>query len=59
MRLTAGLDSGPVCLAGIEPIQPSDTYGSLAARLRELGAELLVRALDERPAVRRAARARA
>jgi methionyl-tRNA formyltransferase len=50
MRLTAGLDSGPVCLAGAEPIRPDDTYGSLAARLQELGGELLVRALDERPA---------
>ena len=50
MRLTAGLDSGPVCLTGVEPIQPADTYGSLAARLRELGGELLIRALEERPA---------
>jgi methionyl-tRNA formyltransferase len=49
MRLTAGLDSGPVCLAGSVEIEPRDTYGTLAARLRELGGELLVRALDERP----------
>jgi methionyl-tRNA formyltransferase len=49
MRLTAGLDSGPVCLAGVEPIRPEDTYGSLAARLQELGGELLVRALDQSP----------
>ncbi|MGP0100860.1 MAG: methionyl-tRNA formyltransferase [Solirubrobacteraceae bacterium] len=49
MRLTAGLDSGPVCLAGTEPILASDSYGSLAARLQELGGELLVRALDEAP----------
>ncbi len=49
MRLTAGLDSGPVCLSGAEPIHPDDTYGSLAARLQELGGELLVRALDEAP----------
>ncbi len=49
MRLTAGLDSGPVCLSGVEPIRPDDTYGSLAARLQELGGELLVRALDEQP----------
>ena len=33
MRLTAGLDSGPVCLTGQEPIRPEDTYGSLAPRL--------------------------
>jgi methionyl-tRNA formyltransferase len=50
MRLTAGLDSGPVCLAASEPIRPEDTYGTLAARLRELGGELLVRALEEAPA---------
>jgi methionyl-tRNA formyltransferase len=50
MRLTAGLDSGPVCLAESVEIQPRDTYGTLAARLRELGGELLVRALDDRPA---------
>jgi len=49
MRVTAGLDSGPVCLAAPEPIRPDDTYGTLAARLEKLGADLLVRALDERP----------
>ncbi len=49
MRLTAGWDSGPVCLAEREPIRPDDDYGSLAARLREIGGEALVRALDERP----------
>jgi methionyl-tRNA formyltransferase len=49
MRLTAGLDSGPVCLAGVEPTRPDDTYGSLARRLEILAAELLVRALDEAP----------
>jgi methionyl-tRNA formyltransferase len=49
MRVTAGLDSGPVCLAVPEPIRPDDTYGTLAPRLEALGAELLVRALDERP----------
>jgi methionyl-tRNA formyltransferase len=49
MRLTAGLDSGPVCLAGVEPIRPDDTYGSLAERLERLGGELLVRAMDESP----------
>jgi methionyl-tRNA formyltransferase len=49
MRVTAGLDSGPVCLAQAEPIRPDDNYGTLAARLETLGADLLVRALDERP----------
>jgi methionyl-tRNA formyltransferase len=49
MRLTAGLDSGPVCLAASEPISPDDTYASLAGRLQQLGGELLVRALDDAP----------
>ena len=49
MRLTAGLDSGPVCLAGRTPIGPDDDFGTLAARLEALGGDLLVRALDERP----------
>jgi methionyl-tRNA formyltransferase len=49
IRLTAGLDSGPVCLAGVEPIRAEATYGSLAGRLQELGGELIVRALNERP----------
>jgi methionyl-tRNA formyltransferase len=46
MSLTAGLDSGPVCLTAAEPIAAQDTYGSLATRLRQIGGELLVRALD-------------
>ncbi len=34
MRLTAGLDSGPVCLRQAEPIQDDDTYGTLARAAR-------------------------
>ena len=49
MRPTAGLDSGPVFLAGVEPIAPGDTYGTLASRLRTLAADLLIRTLDTRP----------
>lgn len=49
MRLTAGLDDGPICLRGVERIDPMDTYGSLSERLMELGAKLLIRALEERP----------
>ena len=48
MRLTAGLDSGPVCLAGEQPIGERDTYGSLAARLASLGGDLLLAALDRK-----------
>ncbi len=50
MRVTAGLDSGPVCLVEREPIRADDTFGTLSARLAELGATLLLRALDEQPA---------
>jgi methionyl-tRNA formyltransferase len=49
MRLTAGLDSGPVCLTQPVPIAPEDDYGSLSASLEQVGGELLIRALDERP----------
>ena len=45
MRVTAGLDSGPVYMARAEPIAEQDTYGALAQRLRRLGADLLVQAL--------------
>jgi methionyl-tRNA formyltransferase len=46
MRLTAGLDSGPVCLTASEPIDERDSYGSLVPRLERLGGELLAGALD-------------
>jgi methionyl-tRNA formyltransferase len=46
MRLTAGLDSGPVCLAASEPIEPEDSYGSLTRRLQALAGVLLLRVLD-------------
>jgi methionyl-tRNA formyltransferase len=49
MRLTAGLDSGPVSLVQEEPIRPDDDYGTLASRLAGIGGQLLVRALDELP----------
>ncbi len=49
MRLTAGLDSGPVCLAAEEPIGRKETYGTLADRLAPLGARLLIEALNTSP----------
>ena len=46
MRLTAGLDEGPIALA--EPVAIGDQdYGTLAPRLAALGGELAARALDE------------
>ena len=46
MRLTAGLDSGPICAQAATPIGPDDSYGTLAPRLADLGAELLLASLD-------------
>jgi methionyl-tRNA formyltransferase len=52
MRVTEGLDSGPVCAQEREAIGREDTYGSLAPRLAELGSALLLGVLDERPQCR-------
>jgi methionyl-tRNA formyltransferase len=46
MRVTEGLDSGPVALQERASIGPGEDFGSLSARLAEYGGELLVRALD-------------
>jgi methionyl-tRNA formyltransferase len=46
MRLTAGLDSGPVCARASEPIAADDDYGALARRLCALGGKLIVQTLD-------------
>ena len=48
MRLTEGLDTGPVALCERVEIDAGDDYGSLAGRLAELGGELAVRALELR-----------
>jgi methionyl-tRNA formyltransferase len=46
MRVTAGLDSGPVALREGVGIGPEDDFESLSAKLAALGGELLVAALD-------------
>jgi methionyl-tRNA formyltransferase len=46
MRLTEGLDSGPVALRAEVPLGDDQDYGTLAPRLAELGGDLLVAALD-------------
>ena len=46
MRLTAGLDSGPVALREETPIGPEEDFAALSARLAQLGGDLLIRALD-------------
>jgi methionyl-tRNA formyltransferase len=46
MRLTEGLDSGPVALREAVEIGPEEDFGALSERLAALGGDLLVRALD-------------
>ncbi|HEX4308330.1 MAG TPA: methionyl-tRNA formyltransferase [Solirubrobacterales bacterium] len=46
MRLTAGLDSGPVALRSEVDLRDDEDYGTLAPRLADLGGDLLVVALD-------------
>ena len=46
MRVTEGLDSGPVATCESTPIEPGEDFGSLSGRLALLGGELIVRALD-------------
>jgi len=48
MRVTAGLDAGPVAARESTPIEPGDDYGSLAERLAGIGSRLLAGALDLR-----------
>jgi methionyl-tRNA formyltransferase len=52
MRLTAGLDSGPVALREEVRLGPDEDFEAVSARLARLGGELLVRALDLRAAER-------
>ena len=49
MQMDAGLDTGPMLLAEAIDIAPDDTTASLTARLADLGAALLVRALRAVP----------
>lgn len=46
MELVEELDAGPVIAQQREPIAPDDSYGTLAPRLVDLGARMLVEALD-------------
>jgi methionyl-tRNA formyltransferase len=46
MRVTAGLDSGPVAFAEEVAIGAEDDFESLSAKLAALGSELLIQALD-------------
>jgi len=46
MRMEAGLDTGPVLLRAATPIGAEETAGELHDRLSEMGARLIVDALD-------------
>jgi methionyl-tRNA formyltransferase len=46
MRVTEGLDSGPVALREEVPIGPREDFGELSERLAGLGGRMIVRALD-------------
>jgi methionyl-tRNA formyltransferase len=46
MRVTEGLDSGPIALAEEVEVAPNDDYASLSAKLTGVAGDLLVRALD-------------
>jgi methionyl-tRNA formyltransferase len=48
LRVTAGLDSGPVALREPLAIADRDDYGTLSARLADLAGDAIVRALDLR-----------
>lgn len=49
MQMDEGLDTGPMLLRGAAPITPTTTAESLHDALAEMGASLILRALDERP----------
>ena len=46
LRVTAGLDSGPVAACESMPVEPTDTRGTLGKRLAATGARLLIDSLD-------------
>ena len=48
MRVTEGLDSGPVALQRGTPIEPGEAFDALSGRLAELGAVMALEALELR-----------
>lgn len=47
MLMDAGVDTGDILLMGRTPIDPDETCGELHDRLAEMGADLLVRTLED------------
>lgn len=52
MQMEAGLDTGPVLLRAETPIGPQDTTQDLHDRLSQLGAKLILQALEQLPSLR-------
>ena len=46
MQMDAGMDTGPMLLQEGLDIGPNETFGSLYRRMADLGADLIIRALD-------------
>ncbi len=51
MQMEAGLDTGPVLMREATPITPEDTTASLHDRLATMGAALILRVLEQLPAL--------
>ena len=51
MQMEAGLDTGPVLIRAATPIEPTDTAATLHDRLAEMGATLMVEALEKLPSL--------
>ena len=47
MKMEEGLDTGPIAMEERVPIEPDETVGELRNRLAHVGADLMVRALQE------------
>lgn len=52
MQMEAGLDTGPVLLRQVSPIGATETTGQLHDRLSQVGAGLIVQALDQLDALK-------
>jgi len=46
MQMDEGMDTGDILLSGALPIAPQDTAATLAGKMADLGADLLIKALD-------------
>ncbi|PKM81717.1 MAG: methionyl-tRNA formyltransferase [Firmicutes bacterium HGW-Firmicutes-14] len=47
MQMDEGLDTGDIILAGRIPVEPEDTTGTVHDKLAELGAQLVVKAVEQ------------